>query len=229
GWSSLNSCARPKKTKSRRPAQSFRKISKPATNRTSRELQFTMVFLRALFVIAFVVLASLLVMLTSTSSCSQSTKSECLWIGSSTLMLQATQSVNGPSNRSVTHSARRCHQGPGYNAERIALIQEHLDGHPQLKDNMKFAGLYGRAPRGQKRTHTHTSTTDENVAPASATVEQPEHPAVRRRLNEHHPFTPSSQHNLHIPGTHYHTLHPYSYADHQPAPPQQLHLPYNSR
>ncbi|KAG1827858.1 hypothetical protein DFJ58DRAFT_879711, partial [Suillus subalutaceus] len=192
-WSNLNSCARPKKTKSRRPAQSFREISKPATNRTSRELQLTMVFPRALFMIAFVVLASLLVMLTSTSSCSQSTKSECLWIGSSTLMLQATQSVNRPSNRSVTHSARRCHQGP---PECIALIQAHLDGHPQLKDNMKFAGLYGRAPRGQKRTHAHTSTNDENVAPASATVAQPEHPAVHRQLNEHHPFTLSSQHNL---------------------------------
>jgi len=166
--------------------------------------------------------------------------------------------------------------GTRNNAECIALIQAHLDGHPQLKDNMKFAGLYGRAPRGQKRTHT--STSDENVAPT--TGEQPERPAVHHQLNdldcsimgtslpasssfptatpqyytstpsmsqpitnghpgtshtvfphghEHHPFTPSPQHNLHIPGTHYHsTLHPYSYADHHPAPQWLVeHLPYN--
>ncbi|KAG2050500.1 hypothetical protein BDR06DRAFT_1011159 [Suillus hirtellus] len=70
--------------------------------------------------------------------------------------------------------------GARNNAECIAVIQAHLDGHPQLKDDMKFAGLYGWAPHGQKRMHMHTSATDENVALASATVKQPEHPAVRR-------------------------------------------------
>ncbi|KAJ8593533.1 hypothetical protein M405DRAFT_922894 [Rhizopogon salebrosus TDB-379] len=107
------------------------------------------------------------------------------------------------------------------NPERVALIQTHLDGHPQLKDDPKFAGLYSRVTRGQKRTHT-TCTMDENTAPADSL----ERSAVRRRLNDsesstgwpaspfatpipnervpsrgyqHQPFTPKDN----LPGAHY--------------------------
>jgi len=122
------------------------------------------------------------------------------------------------------------------NPERVALIQTHLDGHPQLKDDLKFAGLYNRIARGQKRAHT-TSTMDENTAPADSL----ERSAVRRRLNDsessagrpassfttpipnegvprgyqHQPFTPRN--NLHsMPGTHYHTHYPNHDIPHPP-------------
>jgi hypothetical protein len=110
-WSSPN--VRPKKTRSRWPAQSFGKINKLATYLTSGEQQLTMVFLGVLFV------------------------------------------------------------------KRVALIQTHLDGHPQLKDDPKFAGLYSRVTRGQKRMHT-TCTMDKNTAPADSL----ERSALRHRLND---------------------------------------------
>ncbi|KAG2079261.1 hypothetical protein BDR04DRAFT_1086466 [Suillus decipiens] len=43
--------------------------------------------------------------------------------------------------------------GARNNPERVSLMQAQLDGRPQLKDDPKFTGLYGRLPRGQKRTH----------------------------------------------------------------------------
>ncbi|KAG2078607.1 hypothetical protein BDR04DRAFT_1087062, partial [Suillus decipiens] len=52
--------------------------------------------------------------------------------------------------------------GARNNPERISLIQAQLDGLPQLKDDPKFTGLYGRLPGGQK--HTHASMVDENAA-----------------------------------------------------------------
>ncbi|KAJ8596282.1 hypothetical protein M405DRAFT_805695, partial [Rhizopogon salebrosus TDB-379] len=51
-----------------------------------------------------------------------------------------------------------------------------LDGHSQLKDDPRFAGLYSRVTRGQKRMHK-TCTMDENTAPADSL----ERSAVRRR------------------------------------------------
>ncbi|KAG2064371.1 hypothetical protein BDR04DRAFT_1110212, partial [Suillus decipiens] len=52
--------------------------------------------------------------------------------------------------------------GARNNFERVSLIQAQFDGRPQLKDDPKFTGLYGRLPRGEKRTHA--SMVDENAA-----------------------------------------------------------------
>jgi hypothetical protein len=112
-WSSPNSCARLKKKKSRRPVQSFGKISELVTHQTSGEQQLTMVFPRVLFVAAFVVFI-LLGKPTNISNYSPSIKKKFLWTGSSTSMLQATQSVSGPSNRSVMHSVEGHRQRTGF-------------------------------------------------------------------------------------------------------------------
>ncbi|KAG2072886.1 hypothetical protein BDR04DRAFT_1096143 [Suillus decipiens] len=41
-------------------------------------------------------------------------------------------------------------------------LDAQLDGCPQLKDDLKFTGLYGRLPHEQKCTHA--SLVDENAA-----------------------------------------------------------------
>ncbi|KAG2062823.1 hypothetical protein BDR04DRAFT_1111987 [Suillus decipiens] len=52
--------------------------------------------------------------------------------------------------------------GAQNNPECVSLIQAQLNGHPQLKDDPKFTGLYGRLPCGQKCTHA--SMVDKNAA-----------------------------------------------------------------
>ncbi|KAG2064929.1 hypothetical protein BDR04DRAFT_1109372, partial [Suillus decipiens] len=47
-------------------------------------------------------------------------------------------------------------------AQALDISLDGLDGRPQLKDDPKFTGLYGRLPGEQKRTHA--SMVDENAA-----------------------------------------------------------------
>lgn len=64
--------------------------------------------------------------------------------------------------------------GAQNNPKHVFLIKAQLNGHPQLKDDPKFTGLYGCLPYGQK--HTYTSMINENAAPAESLQIEP--PAI---------------------------------------------------
>ncbi|KIK75525.1 hypothetical protein PAXRUDRAFT_785687 [Paxillus rubicundulus Ve08.2h10] len=95
------------------------------------------------------------------------------------------------------------------NTERVSRLQSHLDSNISLKDDPKFTGLYGRPPRGQKRTlPMNPLDVDENVLP--------EPPSSRRRLNN---MAPTSLHSSSHPD---HTI---STPFHAPPPtPSQMYM-----
>jgi hypothetical protein len=118
------------------------------------------------------------------------------------------------------------------------LIQAQLDSCPQLKDDPKFTGLYGRLHHGQKRMHA--SMIDENIAPAASESLQIEHPAIRRQLNDRStglPVSSSSTTPHYVPALSMsdpplavhsgiqvaHTLLPHGHLHHPFSPQHNLH------
>ncbi|KAG2074071.1 hypothetical protein BDR04DRAFT_1229594 [Suillus decipiens] len=125
-WSSLNS-ARPSRKKSKRPVQIFGKITEPVIHQKSGEQQGKRTSAAGL----------------RAWEAEKAARAE-----------KERQKAEATQQREAREAAARAIRdarvldislsGSRNNPERISLIQAQLDGRPQLKDDPKFTGLYGR-------------------------------------------------------------------------------------